>query len=305
MKVEIQPGTYVVAVSGGVDSMALLDLLRQQPDLKLIVAHYDHGIRHDSHIDREIVQTIAKKHGLPFVYDEGRLGPGTSEDQARKARYDFLHAVRKASGAKAVITAHHHDDMLETAVINLLRGTNRKGLSSLQSSQNVHRPLLHVHKQQLKQYANDQGLIWREDETNADTRYLRNYVRHKIMPNFEPEHKKQLVDIIKNTASVNQALEEQLVHYLHLQPGLERLSRTDFVRLPHIVAREVMAAWLRRHGVRNFDRKTLERLVVQAKTLAPGKTIDVMEGHQILVEKSTLKIVLKTDSGTRKGRPLA
>lgn len=363
MDISVAPGTYVVAVSGGVDSMALLDMLiklvqadvpepprldaaqgskeeqtnrtdgteserQTQADTamrqetgqaagsansqdqaargyRLIVAHYDHGIRHDSHIDREIVQAAARKHGLPFVYDEGRLGPGASEDLARQSRYEFLHAVRNASGARAVITAHHHDDLLETAVINLLRGTNRKGLSSLRSTNTVHRPLLHIQKHQLRQYAQDQGLVWREDQTNFDTKYLRNHVRHNILSKFAPEHKQQLIDIVKNTSSVNDELEQQLTHYLHLQPGMDKLSRGDFVRLPHLVAREVIAEWLRRHGIRDFDKKTIERIVIQAKTLPPGKSIDVVKGYVIQVGKANLVLVKDAPVGTRGVRPLA
>ena len=115
----LQPGTYVVAVSGGVDSMVLLDLLAKQPDIKLIVAHYDHGIRSDSKLDRELVASSAKKYKIPFVYESGNLGPGTSENQARIARYNFLRKVQKESKADAIVTAHHQDDALETAILNI------------------------------------------------------------------------------------------------------------------------------------------------------------------------------------------
>lgn len=289
--IELPSGTYVVAVSGGVDSMVLLDLARQQPDLKLVVAHFDHGIRHDSGLDRQIVQAVAKKHNLPFVYHEGNLGTDVSEEVARKARYEFLHSVRKASGARAVLTAHHHDDVLETVIINMLRGTNRKGLSSLQSSSILHRPLLHLQKQHLKQYARDQGLVWCEDSTNDDTRYLRNCVRHKILPQFEPHHKKQLIDIVNNVSITNHELEQQLTHYLHVQPGLDKLSRLEFMRLPHVVAREVLATWMRRRGVRDFDQKTLERLVIAAKTLVPGKSADIVNGYKLRIGKTNLALV--------------
>jgi tRNA(Ile)-lysidine synthetase-like protein len=288
MKVDIQPGTYVVAVSGGVDSMVLLDVLRQQPGVKLVVAHFDHGIRPDSSFDRELVQKIAAKHTLPFVYHRAELGPGASEEVARKARYEFLHAVRTASGAKAIVTAHHHNDALETAIINLLRGTGRKGLSSLQSHPTIHRPLLHIEKQALRDYARDQGLTWREDSTNEDTRYLRNYVRHRILSQFTAEDRQKLRDIIDHIARINRELDTQLMNYLHIQSGVDKLDRQTFVRLPHAVSREVMAAWLRKHDIRDFDQKTLERLVVAAKTLTPGKTSDILRGHRLLVQKDSL-----------------
>src|SRR5690606_31809517 len=100
--------------------MALLDMLRQQPQLQVVVAHFDHGIRPDSTEDRRLVQQVAASHGLQFVYHNGSLGSGASEDLARRARYDFLHKLRMATNAKAIITAHHQDDLLETAVYNML-----------------------------------------------------------------------------------------------------------------------------------------------------------------------------------------
>src|SRR5579884_3654782 len=116
MEIQLEPGAYVVAVSGGVDSVVLLDLLTKNHNLKLTVAHFDHGKRKDSASDRHFVQKLAEKHGLSFVYAEGRLGLGASEAAARKARYKFLQQVRESAEARAVVTAHHQDDLLETAI---------------------------------------------------------------------------------------------------------------------------------------------------------------------------------------------
>ena len=125
--IPLAPGTYIVAVSGGVDSIVLLDLLANQEKAKLIVAHFDHGIRNDSRDDRMFVQDLAVRYELPFVYDVGNLGQGASEAKAREARYTFLRGVRQAAGARSIITAHHEDDVLETAILNIMRGTGRKG----------------------------------------------------------------------------------------------------------------------------------------------------------------------------------
>lgn len=291
----MQPGTYVVAVSGGVDSVALLHALHQLPDLKLVVAHFDHGIRYDSVDDRRHVQQLAQSYGLPFVYQEGSLGIGTSEDTARKARYDFLHKVRETSGARAIVTAHHHDDALETAVLNLVRGTNRKGLSSLQNTSRLRRPLLHISKQDLITYAKDQGLAWRDDYTNIDTNYLRNYIRHKVLPKASSSQKAQLAEILHRLAVVNQELDEQLLHYLHIQPSARELDRALFVQLPHRVAREVVAAWFRHHGFAEFDQKMLERVVVACKTFRIGGVIQVARGYRVVVTRKRLRLEVTAD----------
>lgn len=270
-----KPGTYVVAVSGGVDSMALLHILREQPGLKLVVAYFDHGIREDSGADRLLVEQAAKNYGLEFVTAEGHLGNSASEAKARDARYGFLRKVSEDSGASAIITAHHQDDLLETAILNLLRGTNRKGLTPLKGQPDISRPLLKVSKPEILDYAASHGIQWREDSTNTDTAYLRNYVRLKLLSRFSGADRLKLVNILTSLESTNQEIDGLLAAQLKLQAAKEQIDRRWFNRLPHAAAREIMAAWLRANGVRDFDSKALERLVVAAKTAAPGKVFPV------------------------------
>lgn len=156
MEIELNPGRYVIAVSGGVDSMVLLDLLlRHKPKnpsltpkaLRLkpymfVVAHFDHGIHEKSSEYRNFVATKTLDTGVEFVSVEGKLGPQVSEATARKARYEFLEKVKNQHKADAIITAHHRDDVVETVIINLLRGSGRKGMSSLKSTAGRQRPLL-------------------------------------------------------------------------------------------------------------------------------------------------------------------
>lgn len=285
MQFEIPTGKYVVAVSGGVDSVALLDLLRLHPGVKLVVAHYDHGIREDSNEDKRHVQRLAKRYGLPFVYDAGHLGPGASEAEARDARYAFLRRVQRASGADAIVTAHHQDDVLETAVMNLLRGTGRKGLSSLVSGEGIIRPLIDVPKTELIDYAKRHGLTWREDSTNANTDYTRNHIRHNVLSKWSAADKQRLIDLVKTMRQVNQEIDDALAGSVQ-----GSLNREWFALLPHTVAREVMAAWLRQHDVRDFDSPMLERLTVAAKVAEPGKAIDIVKGRVMQVGKQDLAL---------------
>jgi tRNA(Ile)-lysidine synthase TilS/MesJ len=96
------------------------------------------------------------------------LGPKTSEAKARDARYKFLEEVKAVNKAKAIVTAHHQDDVLETAILNMLRGTGRRGLTSLQNRKNLIRPLLKFSKAAIKNYAKSHKLKWREDSTNEN-----------------------------------------------------------------------------------------------------------------------------------------
>lgn len=287
MKVDIEPGTYVVAVSGGVDSMVLLDLLSGKPDLKLIVAHFDHGIRSDSDKDRLLVQKVAKMHGLTFTYDKGNLGPKTSENKARQARYDFLKKVQMAAGAKAIITAHHQDDLLETAIINLLRGTNRRGLSSLKTHPGLIRPLLEVTKKAIIVYAKKRGLSWHEDSTNQDEAYLRNYVRKNIMPRFSQTQRRELVGHISKLGQLNNDIDNIISTQVGDQTSLDRHW---FTMLEHRVARDVMAMWLAAHEAEDLNKKQLEILVRAAKTYKPGKSTDVDDRLKLRVLKDELAL---------------
>jgi len=285
---------YVVAVSGGVDSVVLLDILHRQGGLQLLVAHFDHGIREDSAADRQFVEDLAETYGLGFTYDEGHLGAGASEAAARDARYAFLRRVREASGAAAIVTAHHEDDVFETAILNLLRGTGRKGLSSLRSTKELYRPLLATPKANLLAYARSRNLKWHEDSTNLSDDYARNYVRHTILSKFDDKARNHLRELIRTARETNIQIDRMLAEQLHLRPDFDVLDRHWFIMLPHAVAREIIAAWLRDRGVTDFDKPLLERIVVAAKMYAPGKRIDISGRYSMLVRKDDLVLTAQT-----------
>ncbi len=285
------PGKYVVAVSGGVDSMVLLKILSVQPDVELIVAHFDHGIRTDSVEDRKLVEKTTVLLGLKFEFAEGNLGPGASEETARNARYKFLHNIRFKYDAVALVTAHHQDDLIETALLNVLRGTGRKGLTSLGSTDKIKRPLLAIPKQDILKYARANDVTWREDSTNTDTTYLRNYVRQNLLPKLSKDRRSKLINLLITLQDQNQELDIQIADYLQLgEKDPQLLNKKSFVALPHAVACEAMASWLRQNGIWDFDRKTIERLVVASKTLRPHQRVDINKMKYLYLDKATLAI---------------
>lgn len=290
MEISIKPGTYVVAVSGGVDSMVLLNVLSKQPGLKLVVAHFEHGIRSDSDEDRALAEREAQRLGLPFATEHGNLGAGASEAAAREARYAFLYTVQKTNGADAIITAHHQDDLIETAILNMLRGTGRKGLSALADSRDIIRPFLHVPKAEILRYALAHHIVWHEDSTNADDAYLRNYIRHTVMPKLGEQGRAQLLAHIAKAQDANPQIDTLLMADIAAHMHDNGLDRQWFIMTPYDVSCEVMAAWLRQQGVRDFDRTMIERLVVQAKVGQPGKQYNVLAGRFLKVAKARLQL---------------
>jgi tRNA(Ile)-lysidine synthase len=294
MDIDVKPGKYIIAVSGGVDSMVLLDILADRPGLQLIVAHFEHGMRDDSDRDRQLVEQAAAHYKLPFVCEHGKLGAGASEATARQARYAFLRRIKAEAQTDAIVTAHHQDDLIETAIINILRGTGRKGLSSLQSSADIVRPLLRWTKRDIYDYAAQHpGITWHDDSTNQNDAYLRNYVRHHIINSLGEAGRAQLLERIQRAAATNPVIDDTLSHAInaHLSGGGDgKLDRRWFIMLPYDVSCEIMAAWFRMRGIREFDRRLIEQLVVATKVLTPGKRKDINAAYLLEVGKYGVEI---------------
>jgi len=288
------PGSYVLAVSGGVDSMALLHLLAQKcksqnghrTPLSLVVGHFNHGMRPDAGKDEELVRQTAKKLGLPFARGHGRLGPTASEDQARQARYNFLYRTAKKHAAAAIITAHHQDDLVETAILNVLRGSGRRGLSSMLDNLWVIRPLASVSKKELVAYAKKNRLKWNEDSTNSEERYLRNIVRRRITPNLTANQRDELLLNIDKVAKMQKEMNELIATISQAIVVNQQIDRQRFALLPSDLENELMVFWLRQQAV-EYDRQTVKRLTLGLKTAKGGVQLSVASGIKLMVDSQT------------------
>jgi len=283
--------TFVVAVSGGVDSVVLLHKLvaKKSADITYIVAHYDHGMRPESPEDAEFVRLIAKNSQLGFELGQGELGSNASEALAREKRYKFLRTVKQKYDADKIITAHHQDDIIETIVINLLRGTGPRGLMPMLKPSDILRPLLNTTKQQLIDYAVEHELEWREDSTNSDETYLRNYVRKNIAPKMASSSD-QLLRIRRRLGDIYYEA-DQLVK-LAVPPG-NILHRSDFLRYSYSVQREIVRAWLLQMGIDELDKSVIERVALAIKTMQTGKKLDIGNTHWLSSSKQNVQIIKK------------
>lgn len=291
--VAIPEGNYVVAVSGGVDSVVLLHLLARS-SRSLIVAHVDHGIRLDSASDAEFVRKLAQDYNLQFESVRFELGPGASEAEARAARYSFLFEVCKKYDAK-LITAHHQDDLIETAIINILRGTGIYGLNSLADSNELRRPLLKHPKKEILRYANEHNLSWREDYTNTDTRYLRNYIRTNLAPKIEPK-KQNLLKYINETAGLSAQIDRELEEILKSTRTSEGLKRAKILELSFSETCYLFRKVLAEMQLAEISRATVERISMAAKVLPIGKEIPINGRYQLVSLKKYVKIIPKVTS---------
>ncbi|TAK89173.1 tRNA lysidine(34) synthetase TilS [Patescibacteria group bacterium] len=268
-----EPGHYLVAVSGGVDSISLLYALAKKGDYKLDVAFIDHGWR-EVEGERELVHELAGALGVE-VHERSLDLKGDGEEEARVARYGALKEIRTQVGARASVTAHHLDDRIETVLMQVMRGSGRQGLSVLRSTDEIIRPLLGVKKPEIVEYAQKHDLKWVEDPTNKDLKYRRNYVRHELIPQLQqedPDFEDWIMSLIQEAEGLNHEVDlglAKLIHELTLSSGdgAHELSREALRRLPVEVLQEVLVSVLRKlDPLVQLDRRTVESLTIDIKT---------------------------------------
>lgn len=190
----------LVAVSGGLDSMVLLHILQNlapTKELTLTIGHFNHQIRGENALrDAEFVQQYATKHnyscivGMKDVPAYAKKHCLSLEDAARICRYQFLKQTAQDIGAAKIALAHNHNDQTETIVMRFLRGTGTKGLCGMSATRLLEgipliRPLLNISRSEIESYAQEHTLNFQHDETNDETVFMRNKLRHQIIPRLK------------------------------------------------------------------------------------------------------------------------
>ena len=179
----------LMAVSGGIDSMVMLHLI-QQSSFQIAIAHCNFQLRGlESFDDQKFVQDYADRNNIPFystVFDTNAFAEDyqvSIQMAARELRYHWFYELLEDEKYDYVVTAHHADDRLETFIINLSRGTGLDGLSGIPAvNDKVVRPLLNFSRYEIEEYAKKNNVLWREDSSNAATKYVRNRIRHDLVP---------------------------------------------------------------------------------------------------------------------------
>ena len=227
VKPYIENKKLILALSGGIDSMVLADLLLKAKT-DFVLAHCNFHLRgEESDGDERFVRDYAERNGLTLYVKHFETEAYTKEHRlsiemaARELRYAWFEELRQQLNYDYIAVAHHADDQLETFFINLLRGAGIKGLKGMQPvNGHIIRPLLDVSRAEIQQYAFEHHLEWREDHTNAETQYLRNKIRHELLPvidGISNEGRASILKSINHLASENE-LYRELVN--------EKLSQT-------------------------------------------------------------------------------
>lgn len=196
--------SFIVCVSGGPDSLCLLDvlsLLEKKYHFTLHVAHVNYHLRgNDSNLDEKLVVTCAKKSFFPYtVLSHRKSSKNSSEEKLRDIRYAFFEKLRTKNNADHIVVAHNQNDQAETFLLRLLRGSGLRGLSAMRpKNETIIRPLIEMSRKDILYYLKDRNIAFREDKSNADPRYFRNKIRHELIPflerNFQPQTRKLLAE---------------------------------------------------------------------------------------------------------------
>jgi tRNA(Ile)-lysidine synthase len=204
--------TIILGVSGGVDSVTMLNLfLRSSFELNLIVAHLNHNVRVEADDDEKLVRILTEKLGLEFVSKKiSHPKKGNLEEELRIERRNFLEQVALDSKADKIALAHNSNDQAETFILNALRGSGPAGLAGMRVSDNkIIRPLLNLSRIEIEAYGEENNLTWHEDKTNEDTKYNRNFIRHKIFPLLS-QINPSFLDAINRTSYLQREIDDQL-----------------------------------------------------------------------------------------------
>jgi tRNA(Ile)-lysidine synthase len=249
-------GTFVLGLSGGADSVALLELFVREvmprSGARVHAVHVNHRLRVDAGLDQLLVESLCADRGVPLhveALDPATRRKGQSlEMWGRERRYEAFARAAARCGATGILTAHHRDDVAETLCLRLWRGTGLAGLAGVpfRRADGVLRPLLPVPRAALRDWLRALGTPWREDESNTDARVPRNWVRHRLLPVWragDPAVDERLFAIARDVAA--------------LLPAWERWTREEHPEDEVRAQGGIPVSWLR-DGI---DGATLARLL--------------------------------------------
>lgn len=275
---------YLIGVSGGRDSIVLLHWLLAQGYRKLIVCHFEHGLRgRAGRADARFVERLAARHELLFELGSSKVATLAArrkqsiETAARHERLAFFQRISRRRRCLTIFLAHHADDQVETFLLNLFRGAGGRGLGAMRPRSNfgslkVVRPLLGLWRSEIDSYVRALGLEFRDDPTNEKLEARRNRIRHKIVPWLEKQFGRNIRKTIWR-AAVLLAEEED---YLESQvsPGLTNQSQLPVKKvgaLPVALQRRTILRWLGQAGISDLGFDDIENVRLLLTGGAPAK----------------------------------
>ena len=216
--------TIVIGVSGGPDSMALLNILislkkARKLDYQIVVAHINHGIRVEAEEETRYVENFCKEHGIQcFIKRENveelaKMQKIGTEEAGRKLRYSFFEEVAQKTNANKIVTAHNANDNSETVLMNLIRGTGTSGLKGIEAKRDNKyiRPLIECTRKEIEEYCEQNKLEPKQDKSNSENIYTRNKIRNILIPLIENEFNPNIINSLNRMSQIVKEENEYLV----------------------------------------------------------------------------------------------
>jgi tRNA(Ile)-lysidine synthase len=268
-------GRFLVGVSGGRDSVVLLERLVAAGMRKLVVCHLNHGLRgRASGGDASFVRRLAERHDLEHVIEKAdvqgfaRERKNSLEAAGRRARHEFFDRVGRARRCRRVLLGHHADDQVETVLINLFRGSatlaGMRPVSEIKIGKRLlelHRPMLDIWRDEIDRYALENGVKFREDASNTSPDHLRNRVRHELVPLLRDLFQRDVSKAVARAADIAGAEGALVGGMLDGFPFGETLPVKDLRALDPALQRRAVHRWLRERDVGDIGFAEIERVL--------------------------------------------
>ena len=256
----------VCAVSGGADSLALIQVLYEL-GYKVILCHVNHHKRVESEIEAKAMEAYAKKLNIPFeLLNYHFSGNGNFHDESHNARYDFFRDVAKKYNTNIIATAHHAKDQLETILIKMMEGSNLYGYGGMPVSYNdgnfiVIRPILLLTKEEIYEFLKKRNIEWFEDSSNNEDEFLRNRLRHHVIPYL----KKECSDLGKKTLEYNIQVKEAFDYIRkdsinYLNKNNNKIEISSFINLDIALKKDIISLMLEKYNIRKNNNIVLDIL---------------------------------------------
>lgn len=303
----VKEGRYLIGLSGGADSVALMTLLL--PDIKtgrlsVEAVHVNHGLRGaESDEDEAFCRRLCEREHITLTTCRAELNGKTDEASARRARYSFFRERYKTFYADGLILAHHADDQAETFLMRLLRGAGPEGLECMREDETVDgirilRPMLRMRRDEIRKALQEDGIEWREDSSNSDTGYLRNRIRRELIPALEAIAG-SAIDKICRTADLiagdNDALNKEAAQLLRENANGNILNAEATAQASEALRRRTLRLWwnregptLEEHALNAAQTEALNALLDtdKGKINLPGDTYAIRTGKHLILRKA-------------------
>lgn len=308
--------TIVIGVSGGPDSMALLNMLYQlkekkKLEAKIVVAHINHGIRKEAEEETKYVENFCKKYDIPCyikkekVEELAKLQKIGTEEAGRNLRYSFFEEVGQIVKADKIATAHNANDNAETILMNILRGTGTSGLKGIEIKRENRyiRPLLECTRKEIEEYCVQENLAPKEDKTNKENIYTRNKIRNELIPYLEKEFNPNIITSLNRLATLakeeNEYLEKQV------RNKYEMIKMEEYLGNKELEGKNTIILDLKKFNeqelvIKNrLVRYTINRLTTSCQNIEKIHIADIVKlcenniGNKFLMPNKKIRVTVK------------